>query len=314
MPVVSMSKKEFDRLEVLLGVRSGRLRVADACELLGLKRRQVFRLLAGLKHGGAASLVSKRRGRPSNNRLPEAYRELALSLVRERYADFGPTLAAEKLAEVHGCTISRETLRVWMIAAGLWVDRRHRLPSPHQPRRRRDCLGELVQIDGSEHAWFEDRAEKCTLLAFVDDATSRLMHLRFVASESTFDYFRATRFYLERHGKPVAFYSDKHSIFRVNAKDAAGGDGVDRPVDGSADMKLAARARMPVPRRAAYSRRSRQAPPSRSCRTPGTAARCRRARQRSARPGNSPPRLSCPRARARGAWGPAEASSGRSAA
>jgi hypothetical protein len=225
VPVVSMSKKEFDRLEVLLGVQSGRLRVADACALLSLKRRQVFRLLGGLKHGGATSLVSKRRGRPSNNRLPEAYRDLALSLVRERYADFGPTLAAEKLAEVHGCTISRETLRGWMIAAGLWVDRRHRLPSPHQPRRRRDCFGELVQIDGSEHAWFEDRAQKCTLLAFVDDATSRLMHLRFVASESTFDYFRATRSCLETHGKPIAFYSDKHSIFRVNAKDAAGGDG-----------------------------------------------------------------------------------------
>jgi len=220
-----MSKKEFDRLEVLLGVQSGRLPLADACELLSLKRRQVFRLLAGLKHGGAASLVSKRRGRSSNNRLPEAYRDLALSLVRERYADFGPTLAAEKLAEVHGCTISREMLRGWMIAADLWIDRRHRLPSPHQPRRRRDCFGELVQIDGSEHAWFEDRAEKCTLLAFVDDATSRLMHLRFVASESTFDYFRATRSYLETHGKPIAFYSDKHSIFRVNAKDAAGGDG-----------------------------------------------------------------------------------------
>src|SRR3954469_6910206 len=177
MSVVSMSKKEFDRLEVLLGVRSGRLRVADACELLGLKR-QGFRLVAGLEPGGAANLVSKRRGRPSNNRLPEAYRDLAMSLVRERYADFGPTLAAEKLAEVHGCAISRETLRFWMIAACLWVDPRHRLPSPHQPRRRRDCLGELVQIDGSEHAWFEDRAEKCTLLAFVDDATSRLMHLR----------------------------------------------------------------------------------------------------------------------------------------
>src|ERR1700746_476947 len=124
-----MSKKEFDRLEVLLGVQSGRLRVADACELLRLKRRQVFRLLAGLKHGGAASLVSKRRGRLSNNRLPEAYRDLALSLVCERYADFGPTpvqargrlLAAEKLAELHGCTISRETLRGWMIAAGLWI-------------------------------------------------------------------------------------------------------------------------------------------------------------------------------------------------
>ncbi len=113
-----------------------------------------------------------------------------------------------------------------MIADGLWQDRRHRLPSPHQPRRRRDCLGELVQIDGSEHAWFEDRGPPCTLLAFVDDATSRLMQLRFVASESAFDYFRTTRAYLEEHGKPVAFYSDKHGIFRVNSKDAAGGDGV----------------------------------------------------------------------------------------
>jgi hypothetical protein len=102
-----------------------------------------------------------------------------------------------------------------MIADGLWQDRRHRLSSPHQPRRRRDCLGELVQIDGSEHAWFEDRGAPCTLLGFVDDATSRLMQLRFVTSESAFDYFRTTRAYLEEHGKPVSFYSDKHGIFRV---------------------------------------------------------------------------------------------------
>ena len=119
-----------------------------------------------------------------------------------------------------------ETLRQWMMADGLWVDRRHKLPSPHQPRRRREYLGELVQIDGSEHRWFEGRSEMCTLLAFVDDATSRLMQLRFVASESAFDYFRAAKDYLETHGKPVAFYSDKHGIFRVNAKDAIGGDRV----------------------------------------------------------------------------------------
>jgi hypothetical protein len=162
----------------------------------------------------------------SNHRLPAEVRTLALSIVRERYSDFGPSLAAEKLAEHHGCSVSRETLRGWMIADGLWQDRRHRLPSPHQPRRRRDCLGELVQIDGSEHAWFEDRGPPCTVLAFVDDATSRLMQLRFVASESAFDYFRTTRAYLEAHGKPVAFYSDKHGIFRVNRKDAIGGDGV----------------------------------------------------------------------------------------
>jgi hypothetical protein len=224
--VVSMSKQEFSRLEVLLRVQSGGLRVADACTLIGLRRRQVFRLLRGLRQDGATSLVSKRRGKPSNHRLAAEVRSLVLSIVRERYADFGPTLAAEKLAAHHGCTISRETLRGWMIADGLWTDRRHRLPSPHQPRRRRDCLGELVQIDGSEHAWFEARGEMCTLLAFVDDATSRLMQLRFVASESAFDYFRATRSYLETHGKPVALYSDKHGVFRVNSKDAVGGEGI----------------------------------------------------------------------------------------
>ena len=126
-----MSKQEFSRLDVLLQVQSGRLRVSDACVLIGLQRRQVFRLLRGLKQDGATSLLSKRRGRPSNHRLPAAVRTLALSIVRERYSDFGPSLAAEKLAEHHGCSVSRETLRGWMIADGLWQDRRHRAPSPH---------------------------------------------------------------------------------------------------------------------------------------------------------------------------------------
>src|ERR1700745_2114377 len=173
-----MSKQEFSRLEVLLRVQSGHLRVADACELIGLHGRQVFRLLRGLKQDGATSLLSKRRGRPSNHRLPAEVRTLALSIVRERYSDFGPSLAAEKLAAHHGCLVSRETLRGWMIADGLWRDRRHRLPAPHQPRRRGDCLGELGQIDGAAHAWLEGSRPPCTLLAFVDDATSRLLQLR----------------------------------------------------------------------------------------------------------------------------------------
>src|SRR5260370_15575332 len=186
-----MSKQEFSRLEVLLRVQSGRLRVRDACVLIGLQRRQVFRLLRGLKQDGATSLLSKHRGKPSNHRLPAEVRTLALSIVRERYGDFGPTLAAEKLAEHHGCSVSRETLRGWMIADGLWQDRRHRLPSPHQPRRRRECLVALVQMHGSEHAWFEDRGPPCTLLAFVDDPTSRLMQPRFVPSGSALCCFRA---------------------------------------------------------------------------------------------------------------------------
>jgi len=221
--VVSMSKQEFDRLEVLLRVQSGRLRIADACELIGLRRRQVFRLLRGLKQDGAASLVSKHRGKPSNHRLPIEVRALALSIVRERYADFGPTLAAEKLSELHGLDLGVETLRQWMIDAGLWVRRKDRLKRIHQPRARRDCLGELVQIDGSEHWWFEDRGPQSTLLVYVDDTTSRLMHLKFAEMESTFDYFQATREYLEAHGKPIAFYSDKHGVFRVNGMGAKSG-------------------------------------------------------------------------------------------
>lgn len=226
MTVISMSTQEFTRLQVLLDVQTGRLRIEDAAQLIGLGRRQVFRLLKGIRKDGPAGLISKRRGRPSNRRLPPAYRDLAMALVRERYADFGPTLAAEKLTELHGFGISRETLRHWMIEDGLWIDRRRRLPSVHQPRNRRECLGELVQIDGSDHAWFEDRRPRCTLIAFIDDATSRLMALRFVGDESTFDYFRITRTYLEAWGKPVAFYSDKFSIFRVYKRDAEGGTGM----------------------------------------------------------------------------------------
>jgi hypothetical protein len=136
-----------------------------------------------------------------------------LELVRSRYFDFGPTLAAEKLSEIHGIEVSRETLRHWLIDAGIWLPRAKR-QRVHQPRRRRECFGELVQIDGSLHRWFEERGPKATLLVFIDDATGRVMTLRFVESETTFDYFDAVREYLTHYGKPVAFYSDKHSIFR----------------------------------------------------------------------------------------------------
>src|SRR5271166_2455048 len=226
MTVIQMSDRELTRLCVMIDLTDGRLTPTAAGTLMGIGRRQVFRLRRAFEAGGASGLASRKRGRASNRKRGEAFRGTVLALIRERYRDFGPTLAAEKLVERHGLRVGVETLRQWMMADGLWIDRRHKLPSPHQPRRRRDCLGELVQIDGSEHAWFENRGETCTLLAFVDDATGRLMHLRFVVSESAFDYFRATRDYLETHGKPVAFYSDKHSIFRVNSKDAAGGDGI----------------------------------------------------------------------------------------
>jgi len=224
--VVVMSDRELSRLEVLRDLQDGRLTTTAAAQLLDLKRRQVFRLLKAYRADGAAGLISKQRGRRGNRRTPEAKRAAALAIIRDRYSDFGPTLAAEKLREFHGMTFGRETIRKWMLEDGLWFDRRRRMKRAHQPRYRRDCVGELIQVDGCEHWWFEDRGRQCTLLVFIDDATSRLMQLRFVRTESTFAYFAAVREYLETHGKPVAFYTDKHVVFRVAKVDAPKGDGM----------------------------------------------------------------------------------------
>src|ERR1700755_452508 len=140
-----LSYGELSRLEVLRGLDQRRLTTAAAAQLLGLERRQVFRLLKAYRTEGPVGLISKRRGRASNRRKPEAVRREALSIIRERYWDFGPTLAAEKLREAHQIMLGRETLRRWMIEAGIWADRKQRRKQVHQPRHRRDCVGELVQ-------------------------------------------------------------------------------------------------------------------------------------------------------------------------
>ena len=220
-----MSKTELDRAGVIQRVLDKRLTQREAAPILGLTERQLRRLCRRARAQGLAGLANRARGRPSGRRLAEEVRVNALGLVRERYHDFGPTLANEKLRELHRVVVSVETLRKWMIADGLWHDRSQRRRKPQPPRRRRPCRGELVQIDGSDHEWFEERGERCTLLVYIDDATSELLELRFVPSESAFSYFEATRRYLERYGKPVAFYSDKASTFRVANQDAVGGDG-----------------------------------------------------------------------------------------
>jgi hypothetical protein len=220
-----MSEHELQRVEVLSRVLDGSMRTCTAAAVLAISPRQVQRLLLRYRENGAGAVRHGLRGRPSNNRLTSGRRDLALHLVREHYADFGPTLATEKLAERHALKVSRETLRKWMIEDGLWRDRKTRR-SFHPPRLRRERLGELIQIDGSDHRWFEDRAVPCTLLVFIDDATSTLMQMRFVPSESTFSYFEALDGYLRDHGRPVAFYSDKHSVFRVARQDAKTGHGM----------------------------------------------------------------------------------------
>lgn len=222
---ITMTMRELDRFKVIEAVADGGLKPWRAAQRLGLTTRQIRRLVARLREDGPCGLVSRRRAKPSNNRLDAALANRALAIIRDRYADFGPTLAREKLHECHGIRLAKETVRRLMTDAGLWVPRAHRPPKIYQPRARRSCVGQLIQIDGSEHAWFEDRAPQCTLLVYVDDATSRLMHVHFTTTESTFSYFEATRAYLERYGKPVALYSDKASVFRKTSADKTG-DGV----------------------------------------------------------------------------------------
>lgn len=175
--------------------------------------RQIKRLVRAYRQSGVRSLISKRRGRPSNHRIGEAEREAVLACVREHYADFGPTLAAEYLSSHHGFTRSVETLRSSMSEAGLWTAKRQRRKRVFQLRERRACVGELVQIDGSPHAWLESRGPRCTLIAFIDDATGRLQYARFERAETSRAYLRGLRAYVSQHGRPVAFYSDRHSIF-----------------------------------------------------------------------------------------------------
>jgi transposase len=214
--LLSMSQRELTRLEVMQRLKEKRLTQNEAARMLGISTRQVKRLWRAYRKKGAQGLVSKRRGKPSPNRLDVGVVQQAVDLIKEKYEDFGPTLAHEKLAELDGLELSRESVRRIMIAEGLWKPKRAKQPPAHQLRERRACVGELVQIDGSDHAWFEDRGPKCTLLGFIDDASGRLMELRFVPEETTFAYFEACRAYFERYGKPLAFYSDRHGIFRVN--------------------------------------------------------------------------------------------------
>jgi transposase len=214
--LLTMSNREITRLEVMQRLKEKRLKQKEAAQMLGISIRQVKRLWRAYRQIGAPGLVSARRGKPSNNQLDAGVTQRALDLIKEKYDDFGPTLAHEKLTEVHGLKLSRESVRQIMIAERIWKPKRAKQPETHQMRERRACFGELVQIDGSDHDWFEGRGPRCTLLVYIDDATGQLGELWFVPEETFFGYCEASRHYFERFGKPVAFYSDKHGIFRVN--------------------------------------------------------------------------------------------------
>ncbi|WP_024902831.1 ISNCY family transposase [Robbsia andropogonis] len=223
---ITISMNELERVKLIQSVIEHRLSGVQAAERLGLSERQVTRLRRRYEQYGPAGLISGKRERPSNRQLSPNLHTRAIAIVRERYADFGPTLACEKPREWHGIILARDTVRRWMCDAGLWIPRKQRAPKVYQPRNRRACYGELIQIDGSDHYWFEDRVPSCTLLVFIDDATSKLMTLHFTETESTFSYFEALQQYLAAHGKPVALYSDKFSVFYVKDRLSTAGKGV----------------------------------------------------------------------------------------
>jgi len=211
-----MNSKEMKRLEVMQKLAEGRMKRKKAAEELGISQRQVKRLWKAYRAKGAAGLVSQQRGKVSHNHLTEETERAVIDLLHSRYTDFGPTLAQEKLVEMDGVKISVSSVRKIMIEGELWKAKKARKVEVYQMRERRSCYGELVQIDGSPYDWFEGRAPECTLLVFIDDATGKLVQLLFVESESFFSYCQAAEGYFTRCGKPSAFYSDKHGIFRVN--------------------------------------------------------------------------------------------------
>jgi hypothetical protein len=209
-----ITMQEVDRAKVIEAYTNGEIKTAVAALRLQVSTRHARRLRDDFVEAGLAGMISARRGKPSNNQLAPGLAQSALQVVREHYADFSPTFACEQLRERHAIVLSKETLRRLMIAAGLWTPRGARQAALHQPRERRACLGELIQIDGSRHRWFEQRGAECTLLVYVDDATGRILQLHFAETESTSSYFEATRCYIERHGKPLAFYADRAAVFR----------------------------------------------------------------------------------------------------
>lgn len=212
-----MGMRERDRLHAIRNVLEGRLTQREAGRLLGRSERQVRRLCARVRVKGDRGVIHGLRGLRSNNHLTDSLLERVLSAVHDpRWDGFGPTFASEKLRELYGLRLGTTTLRRLMIGAGIWEPSARRGRRHRAWRERRPCMGMMVQLDGSDHDWFEGRSPRCVLLIYIDDATSRILYGEFVKVEDTLTLLRTTGAYLKRHGRPGAFYVDKDSIYKVN--------------------------------------------------------------------------------------------------
>jgi len=223
-----MSIDEAKRLEVMKRVDGNILTMRRASEELGVSLRQAKRIRKRYLNAGEIGLISKKRGRASNRKTADDIRTRVIDLLNTTYQNFGPTLASEKLEERDQIKLSAETLRKWMIEIGAHRPKKRKAGKVYQRRTRRSRFGELLQGDGSPHAWFDDRNEKCNLVQFVDDATGQTTVARFVTTETTEGYFTILQEHLKKHGKPLAIYVDKHVIFRVNREELKKGTGITR--------------------------------------------------------------------------------------
>jgi DNA-binding Lrp family transcriptional regulator len=213
-----MTQAERDRLMALKKAKKKLITQEQSAEEIGVTERQVRRLLRKLREKGDRAVIHELRGRPSNRKLSAELEQQAVAVLLDPvYRGFGPTLAAEYLHKKHRITVSKETLRQWMVKAGLWEARRLRVAEVHQWRPRRSRCGELVQWDTSTHDWLEGRGERIYMISMIDDATSRLF-ARFVRHDTSEENRRLLGLYLERYGRPLAFYTDKAGMFQVTVK------------------------------------------------------------------------------------------------
>lgn len=214
--IVEMSLREVRRLKAVQGAIDGQITQRAAASMVGLSERQARRLVRAVREEGDRGIIHKARGRPSNRRTPEKVRDRAVSLYKRKYHDFGPTLASEKLLDLDGIGISDETLRGWLIEAGIWEGRRKR--SAHrQWRRRKGCFGEMVQMDGSHHDWLEGRGPWLVLMGYIDDATGNV-YGRFYEYEGTVPAMDSFKRYVRKHGLPMSVYLDRHTTYKSTGK------------------------------------------------------------------------------------------------
>ena len=214
--IITMRQKDLKRLHVIRKVLEGSLTQVQAAEVVSLSERQIRRIIRRIEAEGDKGIQHRSQGKQSNRKLPKKLTDKVVRLYQEKYRGFGPTLAAEKLLELEGIAVSKETLRTWLMEAGQWQKGR-KVRVHRQWRERKSCFGEMLQLDGSHHDWFEGRRSKCVLMAYIDDATSRV-YGRFYEYEGTIPAMDSFKRYIRKYGIPMSIYMDKHTTYKSTAE------------------------------------------------------------------------------------------------